>query len=393
MSATRHAEIAGAGLAGLTAAAILARHGWSVRVHERADELREIGAGIFMWENGLRALDAADAFDEAMADSELIEAWQLFDERKRLIQGEWMNADGVRLMTVRRTDLHRALNNAARRAGAEIVTGSTVTGATPEGELLVEGGKSYQADLIIAADGVRSRVRESLGLTRSVTDLRDGCGRHLVERRPHDPIHKTLEYWQGGRRVGIVPCSHDQVYLYLCCSENDTRGRAKPVDVESWAGSFPHLRDLIERIPEEGRWASFQDTVCSSWSAGRVGLIGDAVHAMSPNLGQGACIAMANANALAHALDRYPDVTEALRVWEQAERPVTEATQKYSRIYGRMGVRWPSRLLPVRSAVVWAAGRSKRLQSRANVAASHVSTLTPRDGNERTGHPATAPVA
>ncbi|MEA2331912.1 MAG: hypothetical protein QOH58_2050 [Thermoleophilaceae bacterium] len=386
----RHVEIAGGGLAGLTAAAILARRGWSVRVHERGAELREIGAGIFMWENGLRPLEEADAYDEATEFGERIEAWQLFDERQRLLQGEWMNPDGVRLITLRRTDLHRALANAARRAGVEIVTNSRVRAGNPDGSLTLDSGEVVRGDLVIGADGVHSAVRESLGLAVSVTDLEDGCGRHLIPRRPHDPKGKTLEYWHGGRRIGIVPCAPNEVYVYLCCPAADTRGRAKPVDVASWSESFPAARDIIERIPEDGRWATFHDSQCRSWSAGRAAVIGDAAHSMSPNLGQGACLAMSNALSLAHALDDYADVPEALRAWEAAEREVTDATQRYSRVYGRVGTRWPRRLLGLRSTLVRAAGKSKRIQARANLAAHHVSPIV---GPRSDAQPAPAGVA
>jgi 2-polyprenyl-6-methoxyphenol hydroxylase-like FAD-dependent oxidoreductase len=328
-----------------------------------------------MWENGLRAIEQAGAYDEATRNGELIEAWHLFDERRRLIQDEWMNPGGVRLMILRRTDLHTALANAARAAGVEIVTDSRVLGAKPDGELVLANGETVRADLVVGADGVHSAVRDSLGLTRSLTNLEDGCGRHLVARLPHDPVRRTLEYWDGPRRIGIVPCAPDEVYVYLCCPASDERGIAKPVDVESWTQSFPQARDIIERIPPEGRWGVFHDAVLHSWTKGRVAVIGDAAHAMSPNLGQGACIAMANAWSLASALDRYDDVPTALEQWERSERRITDVTQRASRIYGRVGTRWPRRLLTLRAAFVRQALRSKRVQARANLAAGYVSTL------------------
>jgi 2-polyprenyl-6-methoxyphenol hydroxylase-like FAD-dependent oxidoreductase len=373
--AERHVEIAGAGLAGLTVAALLARRGWNVRVHERADELREIGAGIFLWENALRALADAGAIDEAIGRAERIEAWRLYDERGRLVQDGWMNPVGVRLYTGLRTDLHRALASAARRAGAQIVTGSEVAAATAAGELVMTGGDRVRADLVIGADGVRSPVREALGLTRRLRDLEDGCGRHLVARLPSDPVGRTLEYWNGARRVGVVPVTAEEVYVYLCCPASDAAGCATPVDAESWSASFPALRDLIRRIPDVGRWAVFYDVVCHSWCSGRGCVIGDAAHAMSPNLGQGACLAMANARSLAYALDRYPTVVEALARWEASERFVTDATQRYSRLYGRVGTKWPAALLTARSRIVKVLGRSRRVQQRVNIAAGYSSPL------------------
>ena len=371
----RRVEIAGAGLSGLTAAALLARRGWKVRVHERSDELREIGAGIFVWENGIRALEEAGCADQALGQAARIRSWQVYDERRRQIQGGWMNPEGVRLYTALRTDLHRALADIARRWGATIEVSSPVSGASADGELQLQDGRSERADLVIGADGVGSRVRDSLGLLRRITDLEDGCGRHLIPRLPGDPADRTLEYWYGSRRVGIVPVSAEDVYVYLCCTAADAAGRRKPLDLASWTRSFPALAGYLERIPDIGRWASFSDVTVERWTAGRVCLLGDAAHAMSPNLGQGACVAMANAQALAHALDRYRSVGDALSMWEQCERPVTDHTQRYSRIYGRVGTRWPRHLLGVRSAAVRVAGRSERLQHHVNRAASNVSSL------------------
>jgi 2-polyprenyl-6-methoxyphenol hydroxylase-like FAD-dependent oxidoreductase len=365
----RHAEIAGGGLAGLTVATALAQRGWSVRVHERGRELREIGAGIFMWENAVRVLEQIGAADQALGRAEPVDSWRLYDERQRLLQDDWMKDSATRLFTVLRTDLHRALADAARAAGVEVRTQSLVSGATPEGELLLESGERLRADLVVGADGVGSPVRNSVGLDLAVRDLQDGCSRHLVPRLPSDPVGNTLEYWNGGRRVGIVPVTPDQVYVYTCCPAKDLVGRQIPLDVESWSESFPSLRSIFERIPNEARWASFGDVQCHRWVKNRVALVGDAASAMAPNLGQAACLAMTNGYALATVLESYDDVPAGLEAWEARQRPVTDATQKYSRLYGKVGTRWPKPITDVRSAVVWAAGRSRRWQAKVNVAA------------------------
>jgi len=167
------------------------------------------------------------------------------------------------------------------------------------------------------------------------------------------------------------------VYIYLCCPSRDVAGRAFPLDRGSWMRSFPTLAGVIQRIPDESRWAAFSNVTCRAWSAGRVAIIGDAAHAMAPNLGQGAAVAITSAVGMAEALDRHADVATGLRAWERAERPIIDATQRYSRLYGKIGTSWPRPLLDARSGLVWAVGQSRAIQRRVNVAAHHFPTTTP----------------
>ncbi|MDO8307479.1 MAG: NAD(P)/FAD-dependent oxidoreductase [Actinomycetota bacterium] len=382
---TRRAEVAGAGLAGLTVASVLAQRGWSVRVHERGEDLREIGAGIYLWENALKVLEAIGAYDVVTSTAERIYRPELRDHRHRVLQTEWLR-DG-RLYTVARRHLHRSLADTAISSGVEIVTSSPVARASAEGWLETEDSVRWDADLVVGADGFGSLVRESLGLTKSVVNLHDGCGRHLIPRTSDDPHDgRTIEEWNGGRRMGVVPCHPDWTYIFLCCPDSDVEGtQQSPFNRSTWQKSFPHLKSQLDRIPDfpEGSYHTFHDVQSVAWHKGRAAILGDAAHGMSPNLGQAACCAMMNALALGQALDRY-DVETALDVWETSERPVTESVQKYSRLYGRIGTSWPRSLLDVRSALVWGLGRFRPVQRRVNFAASYHPTL---DQPETASHP------
>src|SRR5262245_32711616 len=176
----RHAEIVGAGFAGLTAACALAQRGWSVRVHERADALRTTGAGIYVYENGLRVLEAVGAYEAAVKGAPFAHTREVRDERNNVISvHRW---GGSRVFSIVRQTVINALAASAARAGAEIVTNSAGASANAGGELTLADGRSLKADLVIAADGSNSRLRDGLGLLAKRKYLVDGCTRLLIDK-------------------------------------------------------------------------------------------------------------------------------------------------------------------------------------------------------------------
>jgi 2-polyprenyl-6-methoxyphenol hydroxylase-like FAD-dependent oxidoreductase len=331
--AGRHAEIVGAGFAGLCAAAALGRRGWSVRVHEQASEVRAFGAGIWFWENGLRVLNLIGACDEALDGAIEAKLWESIAVDGRQIERvDFGPGGGPRLFCIVRHHLLSCTRRAAERAGAEIVTGSTGISVTPEGELLLENGNRLMADLIVAADGVYSIIRDSLGLVRSRRKHLDGIIRVLVPRiadelEAPDARH-IVECWSGPHRLLLTPVSQDILYLALASQDFDKIGTRIPVDKGSWVRWFPHLEAIIRRIGDEGRYDAFETIFLKRWSVGKVAIIGDAAHSMSAGLGQGAGTAMMNGLGLAVALDETPDMDAAMARWERRERPLTEHTQR-----------------------------------------------------------------
>ncbi len=329
----RRAEIAGAGIAGLATACVLAQRGWSVRVHERTSELREMGAGIYLKINSLQVLDRIDVLDELEAGGTLLRKGFITDRAGDTIAHRVLK--NIETVIVHRGHLHRTLANRALALGVRIETTSTVTGASPEGKLRFENAEAASADLVIGADGFRSAVRDSVGLLKSLSPMKEGAIRILVARKPGEREGLTTEQWSGECRLGIVACSVDQLYLYLIGPADHPRASAIPVDVEYWCEMFPQEAHVLRRIdPHAGRHDRFMEAKVSSWHAGRVAIIGDAVHSQPPNLGQGAGLAIANAGALGAALAATGDIDEALKRWEAERRPVTEEVQYWSYLYG-----------------------------------------------------------
>jgi 2-polyprenyl-6-methoxyphenol hydroxylase-like FAD-dependent oxidoreductase len=375
--ATRHAEIVGAGFAGLTAACALAQRGWSVRVHERADALRTTGAGIYIYENGLRVLEAVGAYDAAVKGAPFAHTREVRDDRNRTISvHRWA---GSRVYSIVRQTVINALADAARRAGAEIALNSPGAAATADGTLTLADGRMLKADLIVAADGANSRLRDGLGLLVKRKYLVDGCTRLLIDKTPEerwqagrDNGATTVEYWSGSRRLLYTPCSETEVYIALTMLDRDEVAKATPVRKDAWTRWFPHLEALIGRLGEGGRYDRFDLIRLRRWSAGKVAVLGDAAHALPPNIGQGGGCAMMNALSLAVYLDRERDVPAALETWEKNERALTEHTQRISYILG-LPTTWPP---AIRATTLALAGRSKWLVRQRTKTALHRPTGT-----------------
>lgn len=374
-SKTRHAEIAGAGFAGLTAAAALAQRGWSVRVHELGDQLRTAGAGIYIYENGLKVFESVGAYEAATRDAFPGLAREMRDDANTTVARiEWPPGGKMRMFSIVRQNCIDALAEAATKAGAEIVTRSEVVGAHPDGELELRDGRRLKADLVVGADGVGSPTRDALGLVQSWKPLPDGAIRLLIPRtedeRTQPESQAYVEYWSGTQRILYTPCSDEWVYVALLMLNTDEEAKRIPIDPAAWSRRFPHLAPLFPRIGDRGRWDPFLVIRLKQWSKGRVAIIGDAAHAMAPNLGQGGGCGMMNGLSLAVYMDRHDDVRAALADWERNERPLTEHTQRLSTYYG-----WPTTWPPwLRAKAYDFAHKSAWLNRQRLRTASHIPT-------------------
>ena len=330
-----HAEIAGAGFAGLAAAIALRRRGWSVRVHEREAELRAFGAGIFIWENGQRALQAIGAYEDVARGAHKAPG---YETRRNGVCVSFEKINGSNpflLQTMTRQHLYSAIIASAQREGIDIFTRSEVIGALPEGVLNLVDGRNLEADLVIAADGVRSAVRDSLGLAVARHAYQDGIVRVLVDRAPFiggDWEH-VIDFWAfepRTLRILYAPCEDGKLYFAMMSPRDDKEASTLPVDPAVWGSVFPMLIPAIQTIGTRGRYDVYETTHLDRWSVGRVAIVGDAAHALPPTLAQGACLAMMNALSLAEIVTGGSDIATSLQRWEAQERPLTDHTQARS---------------------------------------------------------------
>ena len=326
-----HAEIAGGGIGGLALGTMLRQRGWTVRVHERSEEIREIGAGIYIKDNSIRVMEEVGMFPRLAARGTRLQQARLKDPQGNVLLTRPHDTDATRVYVFSRQALIEEWRDAALAAGVEVVTGSTVSGADPGGALILENGERCKADLVVGCDGVWSRVRESLSLRARASQLPTVINRFLLPHRRFTPEPVTTEHYAGQRRIGITPSGEALTYVFTVSPLSDAASNVLPFPVENWLAEYPQLGDLFEDLRATGG-TSFQYCLVRSpqWQKGRVALVGDAATGMPPTLGQGAGLTIMNARALAEALERSQSVDAALPQWESAVRFVSDMTQNWA---------------------------------------------------------------
>ncbi|WP_330465651.1 FAD-dependent monooxygenase [Streptomyces longwoodensis] len=346
----RHVVVAGGGIGGLTAAVALSRRGWRVTVCERAPALTGAGAGIVLAPNALRALDSIGLRTGAWAGDAPLGPVGL-----RTPDGAWLSRADSRALAARHglssCAVHRAVLIDAL-AGAlppgTVRLGVPVTGVHDAGGPVVVSTTAgdLRADVLVAADGLRSVLRAQLFPGHPGLRHAGEAGWRTVLPGAGLPRPQAAETWGAGERFGVVPLVDGRIYVYATAV---TGPAARPADHHAeltrrfgaWHDPIPALLDRLDPGTAEPVGILHHDfhelaVPLPRFHAGRVALLGDAAHAMTPNLGQGGCQAVEDAVVLAHLLARDPDVPSALAAYTRARHRRTVRVSRRSRRIGEL---------------------------------------------------------
>jgi 2-polyprenyl-6-methoxyphenol hydroxylase-like FAD-dependent oxidoreductase len=341
--------IVGGGIGGLAAALALRREGFEPAVYERAPALLEVGAAIAVWPNAFRVLERLGLGEAVLARAGRIRGVRWLGREGRLYNHFTFPETGAPAVALHRADLQGALLR-------ELPAGSVRLGKTLAGfDAGVDGvrarfreGTEVACDVLVGADGLHSRVRAQL--------LGDG-----------EPVYRGYTVWRGvarlehaalqagtaseiygeGRRFGVGPVGLGRTGWWATANEplaaEESPEEHAPKLSRLFDGWCAPVRELIEATPSETilRNAAYDRPAAARWGEGRVTLLGDAAHPMTPNFGQGGCIAIEDAAVLARCLTKYSDAEQALRLYESRRRARAARVASYSRLYGAVG-QWQS---------------------------------------------------
>lgn len=302
------AIIVGAGIGGLTAAIALRKVGWSVTVLERAPIIAEVGAGLTLWPNAVRALAELD-LEKAITDRAVP---TISRGNLRTPNGRWLrhnHPDDVGVLALHRADLHQVLRDALPETSLH--TDAEVISVDPDGKVVCRcQGEEHElvADLVIGADGVNSVTRRTLWSGAPVFQGRS-VWRGVTPSGSVWPVRECLTLGRG-QQVGILPLPDERVYWFVMVNANspnvDFTDEQSEV-LRRVAGWHDPIPALIQATPADHVLHNNVVDIdpVATFVKDRVVLLGDAAHAMPPDLGPGACQAIEDAVVLAAALAKH----------------------------------------------------------------------------------------
>lgn len=344
----RRVTVVGAGVGGIAAAVLCARAGARVTLLDRSAGHGGVDTGLLLQPNGLAVLYGLGLRERLARHGRRVSHLRVANAKDRTLLDAAVPhfADGLdHALVVRRSELVAALMDlAAGEPRLERHLDADVAEAAPDGSLTYNtphGATATTSDLIVAADGLHSRVRRNSGIPATI-------GRTWWYARGFGPpmphLTAMTEYWTKLGIFGVAPLDRE-TYFYAATHAGPIADTLRERDLgrfrSTWVDALPLAEPILSRLSrlEDMLIRQAVSIDCPRWSTGRIVLLGDAAHAMPPNLGQGANSALVDATVLTWELTQAVSQSEALRRYEARRRSATRVVQRLS---ARLG--WLSHL-------------------------------------------------
>lgn len=356
----RRAIIVGGGIGGVTAGYALNSLGIRADVYEQASDLHKIyvGSGIHLWNNAMRALKEiglADAVEHSAGREAVVERMQIKSHKGKVLgdvpMGDIGRKIGADCIGINRAELLPLLGEQLDE-GVLHLDSKVVDFAQDESGVTAyfEDGREERGDFLVGADGLHSFVRAKLlgGEKPRFAGYTIWQGITSFEDADHAPIGLFLICYGPGLRFAFYRVGGARLYWFAVENADeggkDPEGKTKSMMLQRFEGWPQPIREIIEGTDEASihRRDLYDRDPVTRWGEGRITLLGDAAHAMTFDVGQGAGQSIEDALVLSRYVSRSDDVVGALREYEARRQPRTKHMQKISRFVGVQG-KWDSR--------------------------------------------------
>lgn len=353
MKHQQRVAIIGGGLGGLTAGVLLQDYGFDVKIYEQAPQLARIGAGINIYPNGMQVLQATGISDQLTSIGLMLETWfsRVWDTGDLLYsqpEREWHEKYGAPHIILHRGDLQAILSKRLQPGSLEYA--KQLAGIDEVGEavkLRFADGSSAEADVVIGADGINSRVREILLGPQPPKYSGYVAYRSIF---PTSRLARPLDsdgakFWSDNRHwanedrhmiIYYTTRARDEVYFVTGSPDPNWEGTS-PVNVtikevkDHYAGFHEEVQRVIDASVQISKWPLLIRDPLPLWSSGKVVLLGDACHPMKPHMGQGAGMAFEDAAVLARCMNAEAgNLSEAFALYERTRRERAAKVQRIS---------------------------------------------------------------
>ncbi len=339
-------SIIGAGIGGLTTAIALKQKGFEVEIFEASKDFRKAGSGINLAINAMQVFRRLGVYKEISSLGSYTDSLLITDEKLNIItKVNLVNAERefkAKTFAIHRATLHTILLN--KLNGVKIHLNKklkSLSQTNDEVNFIFEDGTAYTSNILIGADGIHSVVRKSIFDNTELRIAKQACWRGIVKIDIPKKYQTELnELWGKGKRFGFVHINENEVYWYALANyKTDYEKEFSNINLEELFSNFsPLIKKIISKT--ENNDIIFNEMIdlkpISSWYYKNVCLIGDASHATTPNMGQGACQAIESAYVIAACLSTEKNIQTAFYKLEKIRKKDAKKIVKTSWTVGKM---------------------------------------------------------
>lgn len=355
--------IIGAGIAGLTTAISLKQKGFDSVIFESASEIKPIGAGLALAGNAMMGFERLGILNEIIDIGQIVTSLNIFDNKGNVITKTDLKTlsekYNINSYVVHRAELQKVLLSNVDQE--QLFLNKKTIDIERNGEKSIikfEDGTEHEATTLIVAEGINSVIRQKIVPNSSPKYSGYTCWRGIINNPVKNlDIKTSSEIWGKGKRFGIAPLKNNRIYWFACINATKNNEALRKYTIKDLKREFKDFPNPVQSIlsntlDSDLIWGDIFDLKPNeNYAFDNILLIGDAAHATTPNMGQGACQAIEDAIMLAQELEKESNVSFAFKSFEKRRVKRVNGIVKKSRILGEIGQLENTFLIKVRNFV------------------------------------------